>query len=317
MRLSTLMRPMTLLLLAACGSSAERRASTVPDTVVVYSAASLAVPLRATLDSFARASGAVIQQENGASLELARRVTELHRVPDLIVLADHEVFPQLLVPAATSWYAKFARNRMVIAYTDKSRYAAELNADSWRAILLRSDVLVGRTDPVLAPAGYRTLLLYRLAESFYHEPGLASRLEARTPPRLMRGNASELAALLSAGELDYIVEYESLARAVGLRHLALAPEIDLGDAARAAEYARASVRIAHGRDTVTRTGAPILYGASVPRAAPHRDAGVRALAFLLGADGRAMLRARAVDAIESPELVGDSIPPLLTRHPSP
>jgi molybdate/tungstate transport system substrate-binding protein len=309
--------PAALLLSAGCGTSADRRPAASRDTVLVYSAASLAVPLRATLDSFARATGAVIQQENGASLELARRITELHRVPDLIALADQEVFPQLLVPSATTWYAKFARNRMVIAYTDKSRYAAELTADNWRMILLRPDALLGRTDPVLAPAGYRTLLLYRLAESFYHEPGLAARLEAKTPPRLMRSNASELAALLSAGELDYIVEYESLARSVGLKHLALPPEIDLGDAARAAEYARAAVRVAKGRDTVVRTGAPILYGVSVPTAAPHHDAGVRAVAFLLGAEGRALLRARAVDAIESPELVGGSIPALLTRRSNP
>jgi hypothetical protein len=46
----------------------------------------------------------------------------------------------------------------------------------------------------------------------------------------------------------------------------------------------------------------------VPRAAPHRDAGVRALAFLLGPDGRALLRARSVDALAMPELVGDSVP---------
>jgi molybdate/tungstate transport system substrate-binding protein len=300
--------PPVLLLIVACAQPAERRAASVPDTVVVYSAASLAVPLRAALDVYAGRTGAVIQQENGASLELARRVTELHRVPDLIVLADQEVFPQLLVPGTTSWYARFARNRMVIAYTDRSRYASELTAESWRRILLRPDVLLGRTDPALAPAGYRTLLLYRLAESFHREPGLAARLEARTPPRLLRANASELAALLSAGELDYIVEYESLARSVGLRHLALPPEIDLGDAAHAAEYARASVRVAQYRDTVVRTGAPILYGASVPRAAPHGDAGVRALAFILGAEGRALLRARAVDALEQPELAGDSVP---------
>ena len=317
MRLPRHVLPPAALLLAACGPSADGRAAETRDTVVVYSAASLAVPLRATLDSFASPSGTVIQQENGASLELARRITELHRIPDLILLADQEVFPQLLVPGATSWFARFARNRMVVAYTNKSRYASELTAESWRRVLLRPDVVVGRTDPALAPAGYRTLLLYRLAESFYHDPGLASRLEARTPPRLMRGNASELAALLSAGELDYIVDYESLARATGLKYLTLPPEIDLGDAARAADYARASVRVVHGRDTVVRTGAPILYGASVPRDAPHRAAGIRALAFLLGERGRTLLRARAVDALETPEMVGDSVPAELSHVAAP
>lgn len=283
------------------------------DTVVVYSAASLAVPLRAVLDTFARRTGAVIQQENGASLELARRITDLHRVPDLIVLADHEVFPQLLLPAAMPWYVRFARNRMVIAYTDRSRGASELTAASWPHILLRPEVRVGRTDPALAPAGYRTLLLYRLAERHYGEPGLAARLEARSPPSLQRANAVELAALLSAGELDYIVEYESLARANRLRFLALPPEIDLGDPARAADYARVSVRVPQRRDTVTRTGAPIEYGASVPRDAPHGDAGARALAFVLGPEGQALLRSRAVDALRVPELVGDSVPDVV-RH---
>ncbi|MEO8624580.1 MAG: substrate-binding domain-containing protein, partial [bacterium] len=169
-----------------------------PDTVIVYEAASLAGPMRAVRDTFARRTGTVVLEEHGASLELARRITELHRIPDVIALADHEVFSEQLRPPATSWYAAFARNRMVVAYTARSRYANEANADSWRAILLRPDVLVGRTDPVLAPAGYRSLLVYQLAESYYHEVGLAARLEARTPPRLLRGNAADLAALLSA-----------------------------------------------------------------------------------------------------------------------
>ena len=76
------------------------------------------------------------------------------------------------------------------------------------------------------------------------------------------------------------------------------------------------MRVAQPRDTIVRLGAPILYGASVPRAAPHREAGVRALAFLLGAEGRALLRAGAVDALERPELVGDSVPAELSAPPA-
>src|SRR6185436_3171486 len=54
---------------------------------------------------------------------------------------------------------------------------------------------------------------------------------------------SDLVALLQAGELDYIVDYESLARANHLRYIRLPAEIDLGDPARAAQYARVSVRV--------------------------------------------------------------------------
>jgi molybdate/tungstate transport system substrate-binding protein len=287
-----------------------------PDTLIVYEAASLAGPMRAVRDTFARRTGVVVLEEHGASLELARRITELHRIPDVIALADHEVFSEQLRPA-TVWYAAFARNRMVVAYTSRSRYANEVTADNWRSILLRPDALVGRTDPVLAPAGYRALLVYRLAESYYHDAGLAARLEARTPPRQLRGNAADLAALLSAGELDYIIEYESLARAQNFKFVALPAAIDLGDAAQAATYATAFVRVGNGRDSITRRGAPILYGVSVPSAAPHAATGVRYVAFLLGAEGQAMLRAAHVDALARPWLVGEFVPPALRAVSAP
>ncbi len=284
----------------------------VHDTLIVSDAASLAGPMRVLLDTMARRHGTLVSEEHGGSLELARRITELGRVPDVIALADQEVFPQLLMPGATSWYVRFARNRMVVAYTDRSRSAREMSASSWRAILLRQDVALGRTDPALAPAGYRTLLMYRLAERYYADPGLAQRLEWRTRPGLIRGNAAELAALLAAGELDYIVEYESLARANNFRFVTLPAEIDLGDASRAAEYARAMVRVKRGRDSVTLIGAPILYGVSIPRAAPHAASAERFLGFMLSAEGRALLRAAHVDALERPETVGDSVPASIT-----
>jgi molybdate/tungstate transport system substrate-binding protein len=295
----------------ACARRCEAAAAPGADTVVVFAAASLARPIRAALDSFARRTGAVVQQENGASLELARRVTELGRVPDVIALADQEVFPELLVPRAASWYVRFARNRMVVAFTDRSKGAAQVTATNWYRVLSRPDVRVGRSDPRLAPVGYRTLLLYRLAEGYYRLPGLASRLDARTPPALIRANASELVALLQAGELDYIVDYESLARANRLRFVTLPPEIDLGDPSRAGQYARAVVRVARRTDTTTYAGAPIVYAASVPRAAPHPSVGQRFLRYLLSPDGQAVLRAHAVDPLRVPELVGDSVPPAL------
>jgi molybdate/tungstate transport system substrate-binding protein len=306
-----------LLFTIGCSASSDDKTPSARDTLLVYEAASLTGPMRAALDTFARRTGAVVAEEHGASLELARRITELHRIPDVIALADQEVFPEMLMPGATSWYAAFARNRMVIAYTDRSRYAAELTPANWRSIVLRDDVLFGRTDPALAPAGYRTLLVYKLAERFYREPGVAARLEAKTPPRLQRGNATELAALLSAGELDYIIDYESLARAQNFKFIQLPPEIDLGDPAHAAAYREATVRVWNGRDSVTRTGAPILYGISIPRAAPHVGAGLRFLEFLLDADGKAILRRGHVDALDRPQLVGDSAPPTLRTLAAP
>ncbi len=309
------MRPVFVTMLLPLLIVACRGGSSAPaDTLVVSEAASLSTPFRAILDTFARRTGAVVQVENGASLELARRITDLHRVPDVIALADEEVFPERLVPAHVRWYARFARNRMVIAWTDRSRHAEDMDSTRWREILLSGDVIVGRPDPRVAPAGYRALLMYELAEQYYGEPELAARLAARTPPGNVRGSATELAALLAAGEMDYIVEYESVARAQGFRFLSLPAAIDLGDPGRGAEYARAVVRVGRsdsasgvGTDSISeRRGAPILYGVGVPNAARHPEMGRRFIALVLSEEGRRMLRAAKVDALAVPEIVGDS-----------
>jgi molybdate/tungstate transport system substrate-binding protein len=291
-----------LALIAACGGGDAAVAGR--DTIVVYVAASLARPMRAVADSFTRRTGAAVLLESGGSLEHVRKVTELHRIPDVLALADHEVFPQLLMPAHVESYVQFARNRMVIAYTPRSRFASEVNAANWLDVLQRPGVEVGRPDPDRAPAGYRTLLVLRLAEAHYRDPGLAARVLARSPRRNMRGNAAELAGLLELGELDYIFEYESLARSHGFRYVTLPREIDLGDPTLADRYATARVRVAGRtpRDSVTFTGAPILYGLAVPREAPHPAAARRFVDFLLG-DGKAPMRAARVDMLDTARVV--------------
>jgi molybdate/tungstate transport system substrate-binding protein len=260
--------------------------------------------MRAVADSFTRHTGATVLMESGGSLEHARKVTELRRIPDVLVLADHEVFPQLLMPTHVESYVQFARNRMVVAYMPRSRLANEIGAANWRAVLQRPGVEVGRPDPDRAPAGYRALLVLRLAEAHYRDPGLAARILARSPPRNMRSNAAELAGLLELGELDYIFEYESLARSHGFRYVTLPREIDLGDPALADVYSRATVRVAGRtpRDSVTFAGAPILYGLAVPRATLRPAAARGFVDFLLGA-GKVQLRAAHVEMLDTARVV--------------
>ena len=300
---------------AACSdtrSAARTTTGGAQDTVVVYLAASLTKPLRAALDTFAARNDIVVQLETGASLEHARKITELGRIPDVIALADVEVFPQLLMPVHVTWYAEFARNRMIVGYTDRSRHAAEIDSTNWPRILAMPDVQVGRPDPDLAPAGYRTLLMLQLAESHYHSPGLAARVLANAPRRNMRPNAAELAALLQTGELDYIFDYESVASAYGFKALHLPAAIDLGDPAQAAAYAKARVKVkGKGSDSATFAGAPIVYALSVPRGAPHAAVGQRLARFLLSADGRRMMRASRIDALDEAVFVGTDVPDMI------
>jgi molybdate/tungstate transport system substrate-binding protein len=308
----------SVLLAAACQPAAEHTAQTKSDSVgggdsalVVMNAASMTNPLTIVLDSFTARSGIHYQIEPGASLEIARRVTELGRRPDVIALADPEVFPKLLMPRYTTWYAVFGRNRIVLAYTDTSKFAHQITPANWVNIIQRPGVEVGRADPNTDPSGYRTLLTFQLAERYYRKPGLAAKLLAAAPARNVRPREADQVALLQSGDLDYIWTYQNLAGQSRLKTVDLPPEIDLGTPADSATYATASARVVGQTlgDTITVHGAPILFAVTVPALAPHPALGAQFAAFLVSADGQRILRANHFDALSSPFVVGAGIPP--------
>jgi len=63
-----------------------------------------------------------------------------------------------------------------------------------------------------------------------------------------------------------------------------------------------------GNDSATFVGSPIVYALSVPKAALHGSAGDRLAAFLVSADGRAMMRAAHVDALDHAVFAGEGVP---------
>jgi molybdate/tungstate transport system substrate-binding protein len=301
----------TLLALFTFGCTGGDERSHDERTIVVVNAGSLARPLRTALTAFTEAQGLAFSQENSGSLEAARKVAELGQRPDVIALADFEVFPALLMPDHVSWYVQFARNRMVLAYTPGSRFADSLEAGNWWEVIQRPGVETGRADPALDPAGYRALLLFQLAERHLSVRGLALRLEAAAPQRNVRPKAADLVALLQAGEIDYFWGYESVARAAGLQFVALPPEIDLGSPEHAELYAHATVAVP-GRtpaDTLTLRGEPILYALSIPHAAPNPAGAEAFVRFLFSPEGRELLRREHLDVLDSPILVGEGAPP--------
>jgi molybdate/tungstate transport system substrate-binding protein len=240
------------------------------------------------LDSFAAARGVTLLIESGASMEHVRKLTELHRIPDLILLADDNVFPEHLAPNYTTWWADFARNRMVVAYTERSKAANEVSDANWYRVVTRPGIEVGRADPTLAPVGYRTLTLFALAAVKYGDASLARKLVESAPAKNVRSNAAELAALLEAGELDYIFDYESVARAQNFKYVVMPPDI---------------------------TGRPVTYALAIPTKAPHRKSAEKLLEFFLSDSVRPKLRARFVDMMDRPVVHGTDAPEFLRKSP--
>jgi molybdate/tungstate transport system substrate-binding protein len=279
------------------------------EPLIVFHAGSLARPLHAALDSFTTRCGVPVVTLSAGSLEAARRIIDLHDVPDIIALADEEVFPSLLMPAYVTSYSTFARNRMVIARA-RGRPRGALDSTNWYRVLIQPGVEVGRSDPDLDPAGYRTLMVLRLAEHAYHDPGIESAILVRSPPRNVRPKSADLTALLEVGAIDYAFVYESVARSARLSWAPLPAAINLGEDSLADAYARVSVRIAGGDrgDSITIRGAPIRYALAVPRGAPHPSAALQLQRFLLTSEGATAMLAAGLDVVRP---VTVSTPPIV------
>ena len=260
--------------------------------LVVFHAGSLAEPVRALTAAFqAHYPGVIFQTEASGSNEAARKIRELGREADLLISADYRVIDHLLIPEFAEWNIRFARNEMVIAYTDRSQYADEVNADNWYEIIGRDGVICGRADPNTDPCGYRTLMVWQLAEAHYGIPALYHTLEARCPKAYIRPKSVELIALLQSGDVDYAFEYRSVALQHGLRFVELPPEINLGSVEYADFYGKANVEIAGtgpGK-TVTVVGEPIVYGVTIPRNAPNPDLALEFVKFLISPEGQAIM----------------------------
>ena len=292
---------------AGCARDTSARAER---PLVVYNAASLTRPMRAVLDSFSARTGSRYAQESASSLELVRKLTELHSVPDVLALADPDLFPSLLEPEHTGWHALFGRNRIVLAYTPRSRGAADVAGGRWWEVLERPGVQVGRSDPNTDPSGYRTLLVWQLAARHYRIPDLEARMFRAAPARNVRPREADQVALLQAGELDYIWTYENLAALMSLPYVKLPDAVDLGNPSDSLAYATAHTRVLGKRvgDTITVRGRPILFAVSIPHAASNAPLAERFLAFLLSPDGRRILRQTRFDALETPVLHGREVP---------
>jgi molybdate/tungstate transport system substrate-binding protein len=190
-----------------------------------------------------------------------------------------------LIPEHADWNIKFAGNEMVIASRDDSPRAEQITVDNWYKVLLQKDIAFGRSDPNMDPCGYRTILLLKLAERFYCQPGLVADFLPKDV-RYIRPKEVDLLALLEAGAIDYIFIYRSVAEQHKLRILRLPDQINLSKSEFASVYETASVRLT-GKTPgtfITRTARPIVYGVTIPKNAPNPQLAMVFLNFLLSAD---------------------------------
>jgi len=256
--------------------------------LIIFHAGSLSVPFAAIEKNFETKYPKVdVLREAGGSTKMARLISEVGKPADIMASADFVVIDKNLIPKFASWNVRFASNQMVLCYTDKSKFADEINSDNWAEILLRKGVAWGHSDPNLDPCGYRSLMVLQLAEKFYKRPGLYDQLLANRPEKNIRPKSVELISLLQAGHMDYAWEYLSVAVQHNLKYVTLNNHLNLSDMAMNAFYATAKVKVTGKKpDTfIDRVGKSITYGITKIDNAPNPEAADAFLAYLFDPEG--------------------------------
>ncbi len=234
----------------------------------------------------------VVDDEAFGSVDVVRQVTDLGREFDIVGVADYYVIPALMMPKFANWYIVFAGNEVVVLYTNKSKYASEINESNWYKVITRPGVIVGVSDKDRDPSGYRAVLVTKLASMYYYHDN-HTLYDALYKDKYSKGELVikpkevDLLAPLESGQIDYVISYYSLAVQHNLNYVMLPPQINLGNPKYAETYSKVSV-IVNGKII---NGQPIMYALTIPYNAPNKKLAVEFIKILLSEEGRKIMDA--------------------------
>jgi molybdate/tungstate transport system substrate-binding protein len=273
----------------------------------VFCAGSLTLPLEEIKSKFETDHANVeVQVEPSGSVAAVQKITESDKLADVLASADFTLIPSMMMPDYADWCIRFAKNRMVLAYTDNSRYADEINSTNWYEILQRTDVKWAFSNPNMDPCGYRAPMVIQLAELEYGDNMIFDNLvvnnsaitateedgvyQITTPEELnpdttrlkIRDKSVELVSMLQEGGIDYAWEYMSVAKQHDLNYLELPETIDLSTVTYTETYKKVEVQTT----SENIVGKPIVYGVTVPTNALNRELGEQFVIYMINEYGQ-------------------------------
>jgi molybdate/tungstate transport system substrate-binding protein len=292
-------------------------------TLKVLCAASLLFPLGKVEEAFEKANPDVnVEIEGHGSIQVIRQVTELDKEADLLMVADYSLIPLMMYNSSelgsnqsfADWYIRFASNKIVLAYTNSSKYANEVNATNWLSVLMKPNVVFGFPNPMIDALGYRALMVIQLAETYYGNNSIFHNLVTKnfSPPIssipsngnytivvpdvlqpkanvILRAGSIQLIPLLETGSMDYCFLYLSNAKQYGLRYVELPDEFNLGNPQFEELYEHVIVKFELQRFAtigLDRLGKTIYYGLTIPSNADQKNLAIEFAEFLLDEEGR-------------------------------
>lgn len=257
----------------------------------------------------------VLKDISGGSVALAGRLAAGLQPCDVYAAADYQDIDLLLKPLGLADYTiVFAKGRMVLAYlaTDPMTHGVAAAGEfkppasipnavpGWYQILLAPGVGVSSSHPFLDPSGYRTHMIFRLAQTYYNVPNLSNLLlEHLTINAAMGAGAANGPTLGRDYSFQFTYEHSAAATAKSnpsYRYVALPDRIDLSTASNNSYYARASVTIpglgpTGGTTSVSIPATRVAWGLTIPKASPNPENAIAFVSLVLGAAGTAAFNA--------------------------
>jgi len=313
---------------AAPAETTTTAAALEDEVLTLYLAGSLSVPFEQLEGLYEddNTNVDVLLESGGSAAMISKIITEKdagENPPDIMASADYALIPGRMYEGDyADWTIVFARNTMVLCYADDAPFSADIVSGSraWYDVLCNEDVKWGHSDPDADPCGYRSMMVFQLAQKYYYDEAATfgntpdenanglydacitgtdeERGRSNQGNEVVRTKSVDLVALLEAGELDYAFEYRSVAVQHGLNYIELDDAVNLAqvgqmpgsDMTYADFYGTASVKLkTESGEYKPTTGAAVVYGITIPVGAPNADDAAQFIQLLLSDEGKQVM----------------------------
>jgi molybdate/tungstate transport system substrate-binding protein len=265
--------------------------------------------------AFAKATGYRYQGTAGPSDGLSAEIAAKTIFPNVFITVGGKSIEDL-GPKFTKWYVQYASTSIVLAYNPQSKYAPQFEAIASGkkpmrdlfTLMAQKGFQLGRTDPNTDPQGRAFIYMLELAQMKYHLPkSIVTKILGGAPASAKSTQIFEEAAVdsrLQAGQVDAASAYLSQARQLHLHYITLPNDINLGDAALADQYAKASITITSSSGPETKTGSPLTLDITTISGAKDAAAGNAFVAYVLSPAGRSLYANKGGYTLLTPALTG-------------
>jgi molybdate/tungstate transport system substrate-binding protein len=245
---------------------------------VLYAGSLVGVMEHSVGPAFDAATGYHFEGYAGGSNALAEQIKGRLRPADVFISAVPSVNSRLMGKKNGNWlshYVRFAQSPLVIGYNPKSPFAQDFRTKPWLVALQEPGLRIGRTDPRLDPKGRLTLSLLARVARAEHRPHLVSKIfgSPENPAQVLP--EEELVGRLQSGQIDAGFFYSLETAEAHIPAVALPAALT-----------------PHATYTV-----------AVLNRAPHAQAARAFVRFLLGPQGRRLLKANGLEV-------------MIARHPA-